>query len=184
MTPTDILQWLTQHPQLAITILTALAGSGQAARHYRRTGKIPLSTLPWRAFRRLAYNARKRFFTVPRPRKREFIVDSTLDDVRNRLASESYQPAWILSYKYHGEDLNTRRYYHDPDREYPHRQIHIRGFQLQNENAIALIAHEEPAPEYHPRVHLQDSDMADATRWLQAQWDSPALDPRTYEPPQ
>lgn len=181
MTPEDIARWLTAHPQLAITIATTLAGTGQAARHYRKTGTIPLSTLPWQAFRRLAYQLRRRFFQVPRPRKREFILNTSLDDVRNRLASESYQPAWILSYHYHGEDLNTRRYYQDPNREYPHRQIHVRGFQLQDDS-IALIAHEEPAPEYHPRIHLQESDMQDATQWLQTQWESPALDPRTFEP--
>lgn len=175
-----LLTWALENPERALTILTALAGTIGGARHYRRTGKLPLSTLPWRAYRRLFYTLRKRFFTVPRPRKPSFTPREDLEAIRTRLGKESFEPGWPLSYRYHGEDLNARRYFYDPSRELPHRQLHIRGFQL-DDGSVELIAHEEPAPKHHPRAHLKEVDMADTTAWLESAWASPALDPRTFD---
>lgn len=181
MTPNELLAWATRHPSFLFTILTALAGTGGAARHYRKHGTLPLSSLPWRAYRRLYYTLRRRFFTVPRPRKPTYTPqDVDVDTIRTRLGRESFESGWPLSYRYHGEDLNTRRYYLAPDADYPHRQIHIRGFQLESGD-VELIAHDEPAPKHHPRAHLQESDMHDATEWLREAWESPALDPRTFD---
>lgn len=176
----DVYNWLLAHPQLALTIFTALAGTGEAARRYRRTGQVPLSTLPWRAFRRLYYRLRKHFFTVRRPKKPTFTLDgSGLEAVRTRLGEDSYEPGWPLSYYYYGEDLNARRYYFQPDAEYPHRQIHIRGFEL-DDDSVELLAHDEPAPKHHPRAHLNEVDIHDATEWLEGQWRTQSIDPRTY----
>lgn len=172
--------WAAAHPELATALTTAVAGSGRAAQQFHRTGKIPLATLPWRALRRLAYAARKRFFTIPRPRKKPFVVDEELSSIRDRLATESFEPAWALSYRYHGEDLNARRYYFDSEADYPHRQIHVRGFELER-GAVELQAHDEPAPKHHPKAHLQEVAMRDATDWIGEAWERPSLDPRTFE---
>jgi len=181
MTPEEAFRWALANREFVATVATVFLGGGGAARHYRRTGQIPLSTLPWRAFRRLAYTLRRRFFSVSRPRKQPFTLENTsIDDVRTRLGTESFQPAWPLSYKYEGEDLNARRYFFAPQAEYPHRQLHVRGFAL-DEGAVELIAHDEPAPEFHPKAHLKEVDMADATAWLQEAWQTPALDPRTFD---
>ena len=181
MTPTELLTWLVENRDLAITLFTLLAGTGGAARHYRKTGRVPLATLPWRAFRRLAFAFRRRYFTVKRPRKRGTIIESQgLEAIRTRLGKESFTSGWPLSYRYKGEDLNARRYFLDPSRELPHRQLHVRGFEL-SDGSVELIAHEEPDPVRHPRAHLKESDMADATPWLEDAWASKSLDPRTFD---
>jgi hypothetical protein len=180
VTPETAVAWLLEHRELAITLLTLLTGTAGSVRHYRRTGRLPLRTLPWRAYRRLFYTLRKRYFTVPRPTKEALQVNTSIDDVRTRLGEESFEPGWPLSYRYHGEDLNARRYFYDPSRDLPHRQLHIRGFELDSGN-VELLAHEEPAPKHHPRAHLEESDMHDATPWLESAWRSPALDPRTFD---
>ncbi|MDL0127087.1 hypothetical protein [Halobacterium salinarum] len=177
----DLLAWAIENRELAITLLTVLTGTGGTVRHYQRTGRLPLSTLPWRGLRRLFYRARKHFFTVRRPKQPSFTPVDPIDAVRDRLGRESYQPGWPLSYHYYGEDLNARRYVFDPDAEHPHRQLHIRGFELDN-GSVELIAHEEPDPIMHPRAHLAEQDMHDATPWLKDAWTASAgLDPRTFD---
>jgi hypothetical protein len=181
VTPDHLLTWALENHELAITLLTLLTGTAGGVRHYRKTGRIPLSTLPWRAFRRLAFAFRRRYFTVKRPRKRGTIIESPgLEEIQTRLGKESFASGWPLSYRYRGEDLNARRYFLAPSRELPHRQLHIRGFEL-SDGSVELIAHEEPDPIRHPRAHLRESDMADATPWLQGAWESKALDPRTFD---
>lgn len=177
--PADLLALAVEHRELVATVVTLLAGTGGTVRHYQRTGRLPLATLPWRAYRRLFYQARKRFFTVPRPRKPTYTPPESLEEIRTRLGGESYEPGWPLSYRYHGEDLNARRYFFDPEADNPHRQLHIRGFQLDTGD-VELLAHEEPAPKHHPRAHLEERDMHDATQWLQDAWTS-SLDPRTFD---
>lgn len=163
--------------QALVALVTGLIGT---AVRYRQTGRLPLATLPWRALRRTVYALRRQYFTVPRPDREPFVVTETVDAVRDQLASQSYNPNWTLSYRYYDEDLNARRYYHDPERAYPHRQLHIRGFEA-DDGTVELIAHEEPAPEHHPRAHLKEVDLHDATDWLADTWESQNLDPRGFE---
>jgi hypothetical protein len=165
--------------QLIQAAIALLAGSTTAIHRYRKTGRIPLATLPWRALRRTIYALRRRFFSVERPDRDPAVIDTSLDDVHDRLAEASYNPGWPLSYHYYGEDLNARRYYYDPTRPHPHRQLHIRGFETGD--GVELVAHEEPAPEHHPRAHLKEVDMHDATQWLKDVWDAKHLDPRAFE---
>jgi len=134
--------------------------------------------LPFRAIRRVFYIARRRFFTVNKPKKDGYTVCESVESVRERLGKDSYEPAWPYSYRYMGEDMNCRRYFLDPEKEYPHRQIHIRGFEV--DDGVQLLAHEEPAPKHHPKIHLSDSDMENAVPWLKEMWDNPSLDPRSF----
>jgi hypothetical protein len=162
--------------QAIVTVVVTLLGT---VVQYRRTGRLPLAELPWRAGRRILYAVRRRWFTVPRPDTTQITVDASLDEVHDRLAEASYNPGWPLSYHYYGEDFNARRYFFDPSRPHPHRQLHIRGFETAD--GVELIAHEEPAPEHHPRAHLREADMHDAIGWLEDVWDARNLDPRGFE---
>lgn len=175
-----LLAWALRNPEIAGTILTLLTGGAGAARNYARTGSLPLSTLPWRAFRRLFYHVRKRLFTIRRPNKRSVHLDADVEEVSVGLGRASYEPGWPLSYHYYGEDLNARRYYLDPGRQYPHRQLHVRGFATAD-GGTEIIAHEEPAPLQHPRAHLRSADMTDATAWVGEQWSAGGLDPTTFD---
>jgi hypothetical protein len=183
MTPEDLLRttlaWLASHPDLAVALATGLSGSAGAVRYYRRTGSLPLAQLPWRVFRRIVYALRRRFFSAGAPPSTA-LVDADIEAVTERLGRQSYEPAWPLSYHYRGEDLNARRYLFDPEREHPHRQLHIRGF-AQSDGTTELYAHEEPSALHHPRAHLRERDMHDATDWVGKRYDTPnGLDPRGF----
>lgn len=179
MTPDQLLAFATSDlGQALVAFATTLAGT---AVQYRRTGRIPLAGLPWRALRRTLYAVRRRWFTVPRPDTTQITVTETsLDDIHDRLAAASFNPGWPLSYHYYGEDLNTRRYYYDPTRPYPHRQLHIRGFET-TDDTVELVAHEEPAPEHHPRAHLKEVDRHDATSWLETAWADGEFNPQRFQ---
>ncbi|WP_135852621.1 hypothetical protein [Halorussus salinus] len=151
--------------------------TGTLAR-YRQTGRVPLSGLPWRALRRTLYAVRRRWFTVSKPDRDPVVLDTTIEDLHDMLAEKSYNPGWPLSYRYYGEDLNARRYYFDATRPHPHRQLHIRGFQT--DDGVEVHAHEEPAPEHHPRAHLKELDMHPATDWVETAWTNTDFDPRTF----
>lgn len=151
--------------QLIAAGASLLVGIIGGYRRYQRAGKLKLSRLPWRAFRRLLFELRKTFFSVEKPDGPSFTVDRTLRDIKTTLGDNSYNPAWPLSYHYHGEDYNARMYYFDPERVHPHRQVHVRGFKQDN-GGVELVAHEEPAPEHHPKAHLLEREMQDATKWV------------------
>jgi hypothetical protein len=178
----DLLDTL-RGPLLAAAV-PVLVGLAAVARHYRRTGRLPLTRLPLRAFRRLIYTARVEFFTNGTPPTLVNVGDPP-ETVSTSLGVASYELEWPLSYHYHGEQINARRYFYDPTREYPHRQLHIRGF-VEDDGTVSLYAHEEPSAVQHPRVHLSNRDMRDVTKWAADAYqafrdgDSHALDPRDY----
>lgn len=151
--------------ELIAAAVSLLVGSVAAYRRYRRTGELSLSRLPWRAIRRLLYEGRKLWFTVEKPDAESFTADRSLDEIETILGDKSYNPRWPLSYHYYGEDYNARMYYLDPSREYPHRQVHVRGFENEG-GTVELMCHEEPAPEHHPKAHLREDDMQAANRWV------------------
>ena len=184
MLPTDFLRtivaWLTSHPEFAVTVATGVTALGGTIRLYQQTGEMPLTQLPWRVIRRLVYTFRRRLFTVDAPPRTTLVFDD-IATVTERLGRQSYESAWPLSYHYKGEDLNTRRYLFNPDREYPHRQLHIRGFE-RADGRTALYAHEEPSALHHPKAHLREEDMHDATDWVGERYDNGnGLDPRGFK---
>ncbi|WP_435349776.1 hypothetical protein, partial [Haloarchaeobius sp. HRN-SO-5] len=146
-----VLEWLLAHPDLTVTVATAVGGTLAGARQYQRTGRLPLSSLPWRALRRLGYHTRRRFFATSRPpAESTSVIQASVDDVQTTLGRQSYEPGWPLSYYYQGEDLNARRYYYAPGREYPHRQLHIRAWSNPSTDTVDVDAHDEPSPLQHP----------------------------------
>lgn len=173
------LQWVLAHPELAIALTLILLGGGDALREYRRTGRFPYRSLPWRAVRRVAYAARKRWFRYPKPDGRTDTVAMPIDDVRDLLGQQGYELEWPFSLHYSGEDINARRYVLRPDAEFPHRQIHIRAWD--RDGLTELYAHEEPSALHHPRVHLDSTDLTDATPWVYERiHQSSGLDPRGF----
>lgn len=177
----ELMAWAAAHPELATTLAMLVTGAGGTARHYRRTGNLPLHTLPWRAIRRLIYRARRTYFTTPAPAADELVaVDDDLATVRERLGRQSYELEWPLSFHYMGESLNARRYYYDPEREFPHRQLHIRGFDT--DDGVLLYAHEEASAVQHPKRHLSSRDMTPASDWVGERYGNPnGLDPRGFQ---
>ena len=167
-----------------IAALVALVGT---ARHYRRTGRLPLTRLPWRSLRRLGYAARREWFTNGRPTTLVDLGDD-LETARERFAEAGFMPEWPLSYHYHGEDANLARYYYDATREFPHRQFHVRLFV--EDGTAHVYAHEEPSALHHPQAHLAENDMSDATEWAATAYEQAggdgtvggltALDPRLW----
>ena len=188
MTPAEIaatlLSWATANPEVSLTLLSILLGSGEAVRRYRRTGTVPLRTLPWRGIRRLVYTLRRRVFTTPKPPAdlRAPLDDMTVDEIHDAVATQSYEPQWPLSYNYHGEDLNARRYYFDSDRAPPHRQLHIRAWD-NGDGTVDVHAHEEPSAIHHPKAHLRGGDVHAATEWAteRIRGNASALDPRGFQ---
>lgn len=178
----EVALWVLSNPEVAAALVTTLAGAGGAARHYRRTGTVPLRTLPWRALRVLIYRLRRHLFTTSAPAADDLVtVDESLETVATRIGRQSYELQWPLSFHYRGEDLNARRYYYDPSREYPHRQLHIRGWE-RDDGSVDLYAHEEASAIHHPRRHLSGHDMAPATTWVGERYgNANGLDPRGFD---
>jgi hypothetical protein len=183
----DLLRDLGVSDALLTAVVPVVVGLVAAARYYRRTGNLPLARLPLRAIRRVVYAARVEFYTRGRPPTVVNVGDNA-DTVRFALGAASYELEWPLSYHYHGEDINARRYVYDPSHEYPHRQVHIRGF-VEDDGTVSLYAHEEPSGVQHPRAHLSSNDMNAASEWAADAYrafregDDDALDPRNYTRP-
>lgn len=151
----------TLSPEFAAAVVAVVVGLVGAIRNYRRSGSLSVYDLPVRSIRRLVYEFRKAFFTENRPPTR---VNSgvPVSLVRQILAEASYEPEWPLSFHYHGEDLNARRYYYDEAHEYPHRQLHVRAF-VNEAGAADIYAHDEPSAIHHPAAHLRDNGMLDVS---------------------
>lgn len=156
-------------PDLAITIIMLAMGMVESARRFRETGKIPYRELPWAAKRELFRWFRQSYFTVDKPDGPSFTVDRTLNDVETSLMTMGFVPDWPLSYMYGGEDGNLRRYFYDPSKDLPHRQIHVRLFEVQG--GVEVMAHTEPDPYHHPKEHLASTDMENeaAVEWTKRQ---------------
>ena len=144
-------------PKLLAAGVTFLIAIIEAARRFQATGKIPLTELPWQTKRQLFYWWRKSWFTIDKPDHPSFIIEQSVEEVREELAKQGFVPEWPLSYRYGGEILNMRYYFYDPAEDLPNRQIHVRGFS--HPDGIELMCHEEPTPEHHPKDHLESHDM-------------------------
>lgn len=141
----------------------ALARGDSARKLAREHGtrdwhSMNIRDIPWRFVRRTGYEMREHFFAREKPDSPSVMVAHSVQEVSGRLGVEFLNPKWPLSYHYYGEDYNARRYFYDESKEYPHRQLHIRGFEKEN-GKLELIAHTEPAPEHHPKIHLSNEEV-------------------------
>ncbi|QPL12254.1 hypothetical protein HrrHc1_165 [Halorubrum phage Hardycor1] len=174
----------------AVAAIALLVGLGRVALKYRRTGEVGFSDLPFRAKVRLIRAIRVEYFTKGTPSTRSPVGEDN-DAVTDLLAEHGYIPRWPLSYHYHGEVSNLVRYYYDPDRDLPHRQVHVRLFDREDgEDGVDVYAHEEPFAVLHPVAHVESEDMTDVTaqvvdayRVARDAGDESILDPRLWVPP-
>jgi len=109
------------------------------------------------------------FFTIQTKHSQQ-AIDGTLSEFIDYCAQRGYEPEWPLSYRYDGEDANLRRYYFNPEKEYPHRQVHVRGFERGGQ--LTIYAHEEPSALHHPIKHIKSNDMTDVTEWVADEYTS------------
>lgn len=170
-------------PKEIVAVVTAV-GSGLLAAYsyYRRTGSISLSRLPLGALRRLFYTLRVVFATVP-GHFEAFPLNITEEEAERYLGGQSYTLDWPFSFAYRGEDVNAARYYYDPEREYPHRQLHIR-LRIRGGVVQGIDAHEEASALHHPLAHIRERTFTDATEWVNQRWsfrNPQGLDPRTFD---
>lgn len=188
--PTDLAVDLLE-PFVETEFLAALAAVAVAlaALVYRRyTGEsVDFHDLPFALKIRLVYAFRRQYFRKGSPRSR-ITLDDTVAEAEQLLAENGYMPEWPLSYKYPGEQGNLVRYYYDPSREFPHRQVHVRLFE-DDEGRAQVYAHEEPTGLHHPAEHLDTSTggFPDVSKWVVRQYrtarddgDGNALDPRLW----
>ncbi len=179
-----VLTDLTSNTALVTAIVAFVTAAAGTIRYYKRTGTVPIRKLPWRAFRKLFYTLRVEFATKGHPAD-TIKLEGTLEEVKNEFAKNSYEPEWPLSYHYHGEDANLRRYYYDPSAEHPHRQMHTRLFVDEN-GVVSEYSHDEPSAVHHPIAHIRSKHMKDATEWIAEAYSkeggrSLTLDPQHFE---
>jgi len=159
-----VLALLSEHAELVGVVVAVMGGLVETVRQYRKTGRFRLVSLPLRALKRLIYEVRRVAFTVPSKRDEQVAVDVSLSELKEIVGTQSYELEWPLSFAYHGEDMNARRYYYESDYEYPHRQVHIRAFQDGEE--VRINAHEAPAPIQHPVAHWKSNNVTECTEWV------------------
>ncbi|MDY6765187.1 MAG: hypothetical protein SV377_05810, partial [Halobacteria archaeon] len=111
-----------------------------------------LRNIPWNGIKRLIYNFRKTFYTVPKPEVECAVVDADFDELRRELGKENFMKEWGLSYNYKGEKLNMRRPEHVDD-EFEWYQLHVRGFETPD-GKVELQAHMELETVSYPGEHL------------------------------
>lgn len=161
---------------LVSVVSTLITGMAASWRYYKRTGNIPFKKLPWRSIRRVFYTVRATVFTFDAPPEKT-AIDGTLQEFEGAIGKQSYIIDWPFSYHYKGEDVNAARYYYDPSKDHPHRQVHIRAWV--DEDGTTTYAHDEPSAIHHIGAHLRGVDMDDVTEWVADNWsDEDGLDPR------
>lgn len=137
-----------------VTFLTLLI---DALRRYHNDEEVRIYQLPWIEFRALFEFGRRLFFTIDRPDHPVLTTDKTLPQIKTELGKQGVKWRHRFAYVYEGEELNGYIYYYDPERDHPHRMIHLRVF---DEGALREIqAHEEPHWYHHPIAHLRSNDM-------------------------
>lgn len=145
-------------PELITILLSLLVGGVEGARRFRDTGKIPYRQLPWEAKRQLLMWFRKSYFTKDKPDAPSFVVDQTVDEVRESLAQQGFMPEWPLSFPYGGEDETLVLYYFDPDNSVPNRQIQVSLFAQGAKTEV--MCHEEPSAYLDTRAHFDAVDRS------------------------
>lgn len=124
--------------------------------------------LPWREFMRFWRWLRRAFFTSSRPEGPHLYVEpgSAGGDPESlllrTLGRRGYGPGHRFSYD-KGEDVNLRNVYRDIDRAdgVEWWQDHVRAW-ITAEGGLWLSAHVEPAPEDHPKAHLDGTGASRA----------------------
>lgn len=141
---TELISLALERPEQIGPLLAALGG---VVLHYRRTGRIPIGRLPFRAVREIARDLGDQYFGVRRPRGVPgVIVTVSVDELEDALRSRHFESTDLYSYEYAAEVLNLRR----PADTHPHpesgaeipMELHVRAFKT-NDDRLLLLAHDE-----------------------------------------
>jgi len=127
-----------------------------------------IRSLPLRELVRLHRAIRRSLFTVPWPSGApSIVIDHSPTEVDSVLRSDyHFESGVTLSYRYEDEVLNLRR---------PEGTRAIRGGQVQiqahvrgrvHEHGWEYIAHLEPDPDEHPRLHINEVGFHWDRDWL------------------
>jgi len=101
-----LIEYAASNPEQTATAVTGLTG---ALAHWRKTGKLPIGRLPYRALRKTLKDLRHRYYRKPRPRGvPALLVDADPPSVGHTLRGQyfEYPPT---SFKYDAEAVNLRR---------------------------------------------------------------------------
>ncbi|MFB1066488.1 hypothetical protein [Natrinema sp. H-ect4] len=149
---------ILQNPELVATAVTLLLGIIDALRRYRKDETLRLHELPLVEIRAVFEAIRKRLCTISKPDHESFIAkDYDVSRLTRELGKQGVKPGHTFSYVYDGEVFNGIMYFYDPDRDLPHRQIHVRAFP--HVDGLELMCHEEPHWYHHPVAHVRSKDM-------------------------
>jgi len=118
----------------------------------------PLRSLPLRELVRLHRAIRRRYFAVPWPeRAPSVVIDHSPAEIDAVLRGQHhFEPGETFSYHYEGELLNLRRPegVEDVNGRPVQMQGHIRARRV--DSGWEYVAHVEPDPDGHPRLHLAE----------------------------
>lgn len=127
-----------------------------------------ISALPLRELMRVHRAIRRRFFRVPWPNAPGVVMDHSPAEADARLrAGHHFESGVTLSYRYDGEVLNLRRPEHPEDidgHDDVQMQGHIRA--RKHPDGWEYVAHIEPDPDEHPRLHIDETGFRWDIDWL------------------
>jgi len=152
MIPADLLAFVAANPEQT----AALAGGLVAALgHYRRTGRLPLGRLPWRAGRDVLAELRAEYYGKPRPTGVPgVVVDADPATVEDALRDTHFEG---VDFSYDRQELydlrrpaGTKRH-PESGREIP-MELHPRAYETTDGRTL-LLAHYEASRYEAPGVH-------------------------------
>lgn len=158
----NILEYSVQHPEQVVALAT---GIGAAAEHYRRTGRIPIGRLPYRALRRTLRQLGDQYARTARPRDVPgLVVETDVDQLESALRETAhFEGAGLYSYAYGDEVLNLRRpegSLADPETgETVPMELHVRAFATED-GRLWVLAHHEASRYEAWGPHLRESVLS------------------------
>lgn len=150
-----LVQILIENQEIIVPLLVVIGGM---FRSYKKTGRVGLKTLPWKAIRQVIYTVRRMYFTVSEPPTAQ--IDRPIEDVKEELYANHFESGFWLSYRYKGEDGNFRR--PEGKKNGRNQQLHIRLFD-RPDGTTGVSAHKEASPLQHPKAHIKEYDFVDVS---------------------
>lgn len=152
-----LLEYASRHPEQSAAVVTGLAG---ALTHYRKTGKLPIGRLPYRALRQSVRDLRHRYGTKARPKGVPALVVDVEPSDGGPLATTlrgRYFEGTSFQYHYKGQVWGLRRPHGtEPDPQTGDAvpmELHVRAFRTVDDRAL-LVAHTEASRYEAQSLHL------------------------------
>jgi len=145
--------------EILLPILSGLIG---ALIHFRKTGRLPLGRLPFRALRRGWHELSSNYFTSPRPTGvTALLMQGDLTEIEKKLRNDHFESGDMYSFEYDGEVLNMRRAsdFIERDGEIIALELHLRLFETEN-NGYLCLAHDEASRLEEWGAHIRETDFS------------------------